>query len=120
MNMTDLHDHSARAAALLKALGNDRRLMLLCALVAGERTVGDLGAKAGLSQSALSQHLARLRRDGLVATRRVGQHIHYRIASPEVLAIIETLAHLYCPASAPPRPDPSPEPTAPAPARPPD
>lgn len=105
MNVDRLYEHSARAAAVLKALGNDRRLLILCALVGGERTVGDLEAKAGLSQSALSQHLARLRRDKLVATRRVGQHIHYRIASEEVLAIIETLARLYCPApGAPPEP----------------
>ncbi|MQX34923.1 ArsR/SmtB family transcription factor [Roseospira navarrensis] len=106
MHVDRLHAHSARAAAVLKALGNDRRLLILCALAGGEHTVGDLEARVGLSQSALSQHLARLRRDHLVATRRVGQHIHYRIASDEVMAIIETLARLYCPVPepAPPRP----------------
>ncbi|MBB4285248.1 ArsR/SmtB family transcription factor [Roseospira goensis] len=106
MDVERLHAHTARAAALLKALGNDRRLLILCTLVGGEKTVGELEAKVGLGQSALSQHLARLRRDGLVATRRAAQHIHYRLASAEVVAIIETLAALYCPApAAAPPPD---------------
>jgi len=97
MNVDRLHEHSVRAATVLKALGNDRRLLILCALADGERTVGDLETKVGLSQSALSQHLARLRRDHLVATRRSAQHIYYRITSDEVVAIIETLTRLYCP-----------------------
>jgi DNA-binding transcriptional ArsR family regulator len=102
VNVDRLHEHTVRAAALLKALGNDRRLLILCSLVGGEKTVGELEAKVGLGQSALSQHLARLRRDGLVATRRAAQHIHYRLASSEVLAVIETLAALYCPGGAGP------------------
>lgn len=99
MNVDRLHEHTAQAVALLKSLGNDRRLLILCALIGGEKTVGELEVTVGLGQSALSQHLARLRRDGLVATRRAAQHIHYRVASPEVMAIIETLAALYCPAA---------------------
>jgi DNA-binding transcriptional ArsR family regulator len=97
MNVDRLPQHAVRAATVLKALGNDRRLLILCALADGERTVGDLEARVGLGQSALSQHLARLRRDGLVTTRRAAQHIHYRLAGEEVMAIIETLARLYCP-----------------------
>ena len=109
MNVDRLPEHAVRAATVLKALGNDRRLMILCALADGERTVGDLEARVGLGQSALSQHLARLRRDGLVETRRAAQHIHYRLSGDEVMAIIETLARLYCPTA-----DPTDEPSAPA------
>jgi len=109
VNVDRLHEHTARAAALLKALGNDRRLLILCSLVGGEKTVGELEAKVGLGQSALSQHLARLRRDGLVATRRAAQHIHYRLASTEVLAVIETLATLYCPGGPGSGPDSGPD-----------
>ncbi len=97
MNVDHLHAHTARAAALLKALANDRRLLILCTLLDGERTVSELEAKVGLGQSALSQHLARLRRDGLVTTRRAAQHIHYRLASPEAQVILDALASLYCP-----------------------
>lgn len=100
MNVDHLHEHATRAARLLKALANDRRLLILCSLIEGEKTVGELEAKVGLGQSALSQHLARLRHDGLVETRRAAQHIHYRLASTEVLALIETLAALYCPTPA--------------------
>lgn len=96
MNIEDFGTHARRAATLLKVLGNDRRLLILCALVDGEKTVGDLEVLSGLRQSALSQHLARLRKEGLVATRRVAQHVHYRLVSGEAMAIIETLAAAYC------------------------
>lgn len=88
---------AARAGAMLRLLGNEKRLMVLCQLVDGELSVGELQARVGLSQSALSQHLALLREQGAVATRRERQTIHYRIADPAVLRIIETLAELYCP-----------------------
>jgi len=101
MNVTNLSVHSVRAAALLKALANDRRLMILCTLLDGERTVTELEETVGLGQSALSQHLARLRRDGLVATRRVAQHIYYRLVSAEAQVILDALANLYCPTVAP-------------------
>jgi len=104
MNVDHLHAHTARAAALLKALANDRRLLILCTLLDGERTVSELEAKVGLGQSALSQHLARLRRDGLVTTRRAAQHIHYRLASPEAQVILDALASLYCPGDEAPLP----------------
>ncbi|NYZ16478.1 winged helix-turn-helix transcriptional regulator [Azospirillum sp. RWY-5-1] len=86
------------AVRLLKALANERRLMILCALGEGERSVGDLAARVGLGQSALSQHLAKLREDGLVVTRRCAQTIFYSLASREAAEVIAVLAGLYCPA----------------------
>jgi DNA-binding transcriptional ArsR family regulator len=80
----------------LKTLGNEHRLMILCTLLEGERSVGDLVDKIGLSQSALSQHLARLRRDGLVRTRRSSQTIYYRVAGSEAPAVLATLHKIYC------------------------
>lgn len=97
MNVDDFTANAKAAAALLRALSNDRRLMILCQLSTGEKSVGALEAVVGLSQSALSQHLAKLRREGLVRTRREAQHIYYELASEEALAVIETLAGLYCP-----------------------
>lgn len=84
------------AAKLMKALSNEARLLILCELGQGERSVGQLGEIVGLSQSALSQHLARLRADGLVRTRRRSQTIFYSIASRDVTAVIEVLADLFC------------------------
>ncbi|OSZ70835.1 ArsR family transcriptional regulator [Sphingomonas sp. IBVSS1] len=86
---------AAQAARLLKALSNERRLLILCQIGEGERSVGSL--QVGLSQSALSQHLALLRAEGLVSTRRDAQTIYYRIADPAVLQLIATLAAIYCP-----------------------
>ncbi len=84
------------AAGFLKILANDRRLMILCELLKGERSVGELEDIVGLSQSALSQHLARLRSSQLVKTRRESQTIYYRIADPGVTKIIGALYDLYC------------------------
>jgi len=78
-------------------LSNERRLMILCQLIGGELSVGTLQGRLGLSQSALSQHLARLRADRIVATRREGQTIFYRIIDPAALQLLETLADLFCP-----------------------
>jgi ArsR family transcriptional regulator, virulence genes transcriptional regulator len=89
-------ERAARAAAMLRALGNPNRLMVLCSLVEGEQSVGALNQKVPLSQSALSQHLARLREEDLVATRRESQTIYYRIADPVVFELIETLYGRYC------------------------
>ena len=83
---------AGRAAALMRLLGNERRLMILCQLLEGELSVGELQPRIGLSQSALSQHLAILREEGAVATRRDGQIIYYRVADPAVLRVLETLA----------------------------
>lgn len=85
------------AAAMLRLLANERRLLLLCILIAeGEAHVGRLAERVGLSQPALSQHLAKLREDGLVATRRTGTTIHYRIADPRVARIIAVLHDVFC------------------------
>jgi ArsR family transcriptional regulator len=93
-----LLEASATAAArLLRALANERRLLILCHLVEGERSVGQLQPVVGLSQSALSQHLAVLREEGLVATRRESQTIWYRIDDPAALRVVETLADIFCP-----------------------
>lgn len=88
---------AAEAADLMRALSHAGRLLVLCQLIEGERSVGTLQATAGLSQSALSQHLARLREDGLVATRREAQTIYYRLADDRAARVINTLASIYCP-----------------------
>jgi ArsR family transcriptional regulator len=91
---------AGEAAALLRALAHEARLMVLCQLASGERSAGALLEQSSLSQSALSQHLARLREDGLVATRRDAQTIYYRLNDTKVERIIAALAAIYCP---PPR-----------------
>lgn len=89
---------SAGAAAdFLGALANERRLLILCQLGEGELSVGALQDRIALSQSALSQHLAVLRDEGIVATRRQSQTIFYRIANPAAVQLIATLAAIYCP-----------------------
>lgn len=85
------------AARLLKALSHEARLIVLCQLVDGERSAGALQDMSGLSQSALSQHLARLREEGLVETRREAQTIYYRLADANAIRVLETLASIYCP-----------------------
>ncbi len=77
-------------------MGNPHRLVVLCRLLTEERSVGELERLVGLSQSALSQHLARLRRDGLVKTRRKAQTIFYSLAGDEARAVLATLQQLYC------------------------
>lgn len=91
-----MRSHAGDASRLLKTLGNEKRLMLLCLLVEGERSVGDLNARLDLSQSALSQHLAVLREDGLVTTRRDGQTIYYALADGPAQRILDTLHGIYC------------------------
>ena len=83
------------ASTLLKSMANKRRLMILCYLSEGEKSVGELERMVGLSQSALSQHLARLRRESLVSTRRQAQNIFYSISSTEVEAVMELLYKLF-------------------------
>ncbi|MBS0514734.1 MAG: helix-turn-helix transcriptional regulator [Proteobacteria bacterium] len=89
--------HADSASRLLKSLANAQRLRILCLLVTGESSVGALHVQLDLSQSALSQHLARLREDGLVITRREAQTIHYRLASGPAERVIQTLHGIYCP-----------------------
>jgi ArsR family transcriptional regulator, virulence genes transcriptional regulator len=108
MTPSDFEQNARKASTLLKAMANERRLLILCYLAQGEKSVGDLEEKLSLSQSALSQHLARLRRDGLVATRRAAQTIYYSLSGREATAIMETLHALYCePLKAPVPPAPS-------------
>jgi DNA-binding transcriptional ArsR family regulator len=99
-NRSDLEaltDQAAAAARILKLLGNEYRLLILCLLIAqGEMNVGDLVAAVGLSQSALSQHLALLRQDGLVAFRRESQTLYYRVCDPRAARILKLLKDIYC------------------------
>ena len=88
--------HAGDASRLLKALGNEKRLQLLCLLVDGEHSVGELNARLDLSQSALSQHLALLRQDGLVVSRREAQAVYYSLAPGPAERILETLHGIYC------------------------
>ncbi|MGE6739835.1 ArsR/SmtB family transcription factor [Allorhizobium pseudoryzae] len=94
--MTTLTEHSAAAANLLSAMANPKRLMILCCLVKGEVAVGALATKVGLSQSALSQHLSKLRAQKLVNTRRDAQTIYYSSSAESVMKVLETLEGLYC------------------------
>lgn len=90
-------ESASEASRLLRSLSNEHRLMILCRLGEGELQVSQLQAHLDLSQSALSQHLARLRDDGLVAARREGTAVFYRIADPAALKVIVVLAEIYCP-----------------------
>lgn len=96
MDAIELEKNAERACGLLGAMANTHRLMVLCKLVDGEKSVNTLADSVGLSQSALSQHLARLRERGLVETRRDAQTIYYRISSDEVRSVLATLYGLYC------------------------
>lgn len=100
LNAIELAQHAAAASKLLKALANPHRLLVLCILGEGELSVGALNARVPISQSALSQHLAVLRADGLVTTRRESQTIYYRVAPGPALDVIRVLHAHYC--SAPP------------------
>lgn len=88
--------HAGDAAQLLKALANEKRLQVLCLLAGGERAVGEMQGLLDLGQSALSQHLAVLREEGLVLTRRDGQTIFYSIAPGPAAAVMQTLHGIYC------------------------
>jgi DNA-binding transcriptional ArsR family regulator len=90
---------AGRAADFLRALASENRLLVVCRLAEGEHSVGGLVAAVGLSQSAVSQHLARLRRDGLVATRRDAQTIYYSLASDAARQIIGILYDRFCSAA---------------------
>jgi DNA-binding transcriptional ArsR family regulator len=96
----DMYENAEAASSLLKALANGQRLRVLCALAEGERSVGQLNESIDLSQSALSQHLAKLRSLGLVATRREAQTIHYRLVDGPTRRLIDTLHDIYCASTA--------------------
>jgi DNA-binding transcriptional ArsR family regulator len=96
--LQDLERSAADAAQLLKLLANEHRLLILCRLAAErELAVGELMKSVKLGQSALSQHLARMREEGLLATRRDAQTIYYRIANRDVARILSVLRNIYCP-----------------------
>jgi DNA-binding transcriptional ArsR family regulator len=96
--IADLARKASEAAQLLKLLANENRLLILCRLaLARELSVNDLAEAVGLSQSALSQHLAKMRADGLLATRRDAQTIYYRIADPNAARLLALLKSIYCP-----------------------
>lgn len=98
LSLAEMEDSSAEAAALMRMLGNPQRLLILCHLAAAEElTVGRLAERIDLSQSALSQHLAKLRGEGLVTFRREAQTLHYRVADPRALRVLELLHAMYCP-----------------------
>lgn len=94
--MCELQDNARNAAALLKAMSSPARLVILCQLAEGERSVGDLARCAGLRQSAISQHLAVLRRGSVVATRRQRQTVLYSLAGEDVVALMATLHSVFC------------------------
>lgn len=96
MKLEEMLKNSAQAAKLLKAVSNERRLLILCYLLESELSVTEMNEKLGLSQSALSQHLAVLRRQKLVKTRKEAQTVFYRIHSEEAVALIGLLHKLYC------------------------
>ena len=93
-----LQESAGQAAALLQAVGNPNRLLVLCLLIAqGEMSVGALNEAVELSPSALSQHLAKMREEGLVTYRREAQTLYYRIDNPNVAKLIATLKDIFCP-----------------------
>ncbi|MDD9195919.1 metalloregulator ArsR/SmtB family transcription factor [Aliivibrio sp. S3MY1] len=97
MNLQMMEENAPQAVALLKAMANERRLFVLCLLLEGELSVGQIAEKLELSQSALSQHLGWLRKDELVSTRKESQTVFYSLNSEEVKSVIQLLHDLYCP-----------------------
>ena len=97
-NLSDLAAKAGAAAALMKALSNEHRLLILCHLISAEElTVGALVERIGLSQSALSQHLAKLREEGLISFRRESQTLHYRVSDPRAGQVLALLRDIFCP-----------------------
>ncbi len=92
-----MQEHATQAVDLLKSMANQSRLMILCLLVNGEMTVSEINQAVPISQSALSQHLAALRKADLVATRKVAQTIYYRLNGDSTVRIISVLQSIYCP-----------------------
>lgn len=93
-----LQQGAAKAATLLRTVGNEHRLLVLCMLIdQGELSVGELLERVDLSQSALSQHLAKMRDEGLVSFRREAQTLYYRIENPDVEKLVATLKSIFCP-----------------------
>ena len=98
--LTELHDMATNACELLKAMANEWRLMILCQLTEGEKTVSELQSMLGLSQSALSQHLAILRREKIVKSRKHAQSVSYSLTGDEATKVMESLHEVFCGAAA--------------------
>jgi DNA-binding transcriptional ArsR family regulator len=96
INPDAMKAQASKASTLLTAMANDKRLMILCQLIDGERTVNDIAERLDTRQSTISQHLALLRKDGFVTPRRDGQAQYYSLAGDEARSILETLYSLYC------------------------
>ena len=96
MNIQEMQQTAHEVSELMKTLSSENRLMLLCQLVEGERSVGELAGLLGLRQAAVSQQLALLRKDGLVETRRDAQTIYYRLARDDLRRLIGFLYDTYC------------------------
>lgn len=96
INPDEMKAQASKASTLLAAMSNDKRLMILCQLLGGERTVNELAELLDTRQSTISQHLALLRKDGFVTPRRDGQAQYYSLAGDEARSILETLYSLYC------------------------
>jgi len=94
--LEEMHEHAAEAAQFMKVLGNEQRLLVLCILLEGPLSVGELNERVRLSQSALSQHLALLREQGLVATCREGQSIQYSLPPGPVTRVMALLQEIFC------------------------
>ena len=97
MNIQELNRSAEKASDFLKSLANPNRLRILCLIMEGERPVGELADAIGINQSATSQHLALMRREGLVKTRRDGQTIYYQLADKNVARTHKLLSDLFCP-----------------------
>jgi DNA-binding transcriptional ArsR family regulator len=96
MNTDSIKSNLQEASGLLKAMSNEHRLLILCNLVEGEKTVRELESLVGLRQTTLSQHLARLRYEGLVSTRRAAQNIYYSISSNEGNQLLDAIHGMFC------------------------
>ena len=95
-SLQSMKQHAGQAASMLKQLANAKRLMILCQLVSSEKSVSELSEIVGLSQSALSQHLAKMRTAKLVTAEKRGQMVYYRLSSMEAHALLSTLYLIYC------------------------
>ena len=98
-SLTELHDMATHACELLKAMANEWRLMILCQLAEGEKSVGELQHRLGLSQSALSQHLAILRREKIVRSKKHAQSVIYSLTGDEATKVMESLHEIFCAAA---------------------
>lgn len=96
LDLSQIEENSAQAANLLKLLSNQHRLLILCHLVQGELCVSELESRLDISQSSLSQHLARLRSQGIVEFRKQSTTVYYRLSDPKAQRVLQTLYELYC------------------------